>query len=466
MKSLEIRTCRACCYLGLVLLLGLLASPTLAFDYIWDCRGEDTTWDNDNVTFQPRLDSFPAGSAWRTSLESARDGWNNRTPSSEFRFTFAYAGGNAFTAGDGVNNIAVTNAFAFNGALAVTLTRRNKGCPIWPFSRPRMVEADILFDPSFNWDNATTPGDVVPCFGAVGACTFNSTIVALHEMGHAFGLDHDNNILGTMDAVYPDAGPLGNGNQVHPHADDVRGNISGYGFTPTFGPWQRDVAATAYRRLAGTASSEPIPAPNFDRGVARAVQFTIENRSLYNQNNVRVQFYLSTNRFISSGDILIGSTTLNMPAFFTGTLTANVTVPATVVPGQYFFGYLLDGNSQIAEINEGNNAVAYRQPSTVTANNVPPTACFNATPDIGDAPLLVTFDASCSSDIDGTIVSYNWTMGDGGVRTGQNLTYSYNDGGFFQATLTVRDNNGASRSTSWFIEVFEDCVPGELCTPF
>ena len=47
--------------------------------------------------------------------------------------------------------------------------------------------------------------------------------------------------------------------------------------------------------------------------------------------------------------------------------------------------------------------------SGVAEGNTPPSASFTATPTSGPAPLLVSFDASGSSDADGTIASYDWT---------------------------------------------------------
>jgi len=45
--------------------------------------------------------------------------------------------------------------------------------------------------------------------------------------------------------------------------------------------------------------------------------------------------------------------------------------------------------------------------------NALPTASFTATPETGEAPLTVSFDAGASDDTDGTIVSYEWDYGDG-----------------------------------------------------
>ena len=45
--------------------------------------------------------------------------------------------------------------------------------------------------------------------------------------------------------------------------------------------------------------------------------------------------------------------------------------------------------------------------------NQPPTAVVVATPDSGQAPLVVQFTGSNSFDSDGTITSFNWYFGDG-----------------------------------------------------
>ena len=45
-------------------------------------------------------------------------------------------------------------------------------------------------------------------------------------------------------------------------------------------------------------------------------------------------------------------------------------------------------------------------------SNVPPVASFAASPLIGTAPVTVQFDASTSTDGDGSIASYDWNFGD------------------------------------------------------
>jgi PKD repeat protein len=63
-------------------------------------------------------------------------------------------------------------------------------------------------------------------------------------------------------------------------------------------------------------------------------------------------------------------------------------------------------------------------------------------------PLNVAFDASASSDPDGSIASYAWNFGDNTTGTGVSTTHSYTTAGSFTVTLTVTDNRGARATTT------------------
>ncbi len=56
--------------------------------------------------------------------------------------------------------------------------------------------------------------------------------------------------------------------------------------------------------------------------------------------------------------------------------------------------------------------------------NLPPVASFTATPEHGQVPLEVQFDASASSDQDGSIATYEWTFGDSGSAIGATTTHT------------------------------------------
>jgi PKD repeat protein len=57
--------------------------------------------------------------------------------------------------------------------------------------------------------------------------------------------------------------------------------------------------------------------------------------------------------------------------------------------------------------------------------------------------LTCTFDASGSTDSDGTIVTYEWVFGDGTTANDVALQHSYAQSGTYTATLTVTDDAGA-----------------------
>ena len=94
-----------------------------------------------------------------------------------------------------------------------------------------------------------------------------------------------------------------------------------------------------------------------------------------------------------------------------------------------------------------NNGATASTIRTVTANNSPPVASFTATPSSGAAPLNVSFNASGSSDVDGTVASYSWNFEELGSGSGQTINKTF-PAGTFVVTLTVTDNLGATSSTT------------------
>jgi PKD repeat protein len=74
--------------------------------------------------------------------------------------------------------------------------------------------------------------------------------------------------------------------------------------------------------------------------------------------------------------------------------------------------------------------------------NAAPTATFTSSCDA----LTCSFDASGSSDADGSIASWAWTFGDGANGSGVTTSHVYAGSGSYTVTLTVHDNQGASAS--------------------
>jgi hypothetical protein len=66
----------------------------------------------------------------------------------------------------------------------------------------------------------------------------------------------------------------------------------------------------------------------------------------------------------------------------------------------------------------------------------------------------ISFDASGSTDLDGTIISYSWNFGDGTNATGAVANHTFASEGIFYVTLTVEDNNGYKSFWNSSVNVF------------
>jgi len=84
----------------------------------------------------------------------------------------------------------------------------------------------------------------------------------------------------------------------------------------------------------------------------------------------------------------------------------------------------------------------------VSIMNSNPYALFSYNPtagiSVGDD---ITFDASASKDVDGSIVNWVWNWGDGSQGSGETAHYAFKYPGLFKVTLTVIDNSGGSNNT-------------------
>jgi PKD repeat protein len=78
--------------------------------------------------------------------------------------------------------------------------------------------------------------------------------------------------------------------------------------------------------------------------------------------------------------------------------------------------------------------------AAAASGNTAPTASFTSTVE----GLKVSVDASASADVDGTIASYAWDLGNGQTATGKTASVTYAAAGTYSLKLTVTDNAGAT----------------------
>jgi parallel beta-helix repeat protein len=67
----------------------------------------------------------------------------------------------------------------------------------------------------------------------------------------------------------------------------------------------------------------------------------------------------------------------------------------------------------------------------------------------------ITFDASQSFDLDGSISSYAWTFGDGTDGTGETVEHAYSTNGNYTVTLVVTDNAGKTHTVTTYALVIQ-----------
>ena len=100
--------------------------------------------------------------------------------------------------------------------------------------------------------------------------------------------------------------------------------------------------------------------------------------------------------------------------------------------------------------------------------SLPPVAALTLTPATGLAPLLVTLNASGSTDPEGGALTYRFTFGDGntaGPQAASTITHSY-AGGTWTASVTVTDNTGLrGTATATVVPFHENLKPVPALAP-
>lgn len=123
------------------------------------------------------------------------------------------------------------------------------------------------------------------------------------------------------------------------------------------------------------------------------------------------------------------------------------------------YTYLNEGTYTVKLTVTDNSGNTHFNTSTITVNSSGPAAIFTSDLSSGIAPLTVIFDATNSTDPNGTIESYAWDFGDGGSALGSEPHYTFMDIGEFTVSLTVTDNDGLTDTTTAIIKVLDPNVP-------
>jgi PKD repeat protein len=184
------------------------------------------------------------------------------------------------------------------------------------------------------------------------------------------------------------------------------------------------IGASGLSSLSLTASPPVLPVG----GGASTLRVTAYDETFNTLANIPVTLSTNAGRLNSSGNVL----TTNASGVAEDLLTTTVTAEVTAASGG------VDASITVnVETNEG------------------PTAAFVYSPTNPKVDEKVNFNASGSTDQDGTIVSFQWDFGDGHSGSGQTVTHQFGDAGTFAVVLVVQDNSGNRDSTNQAVSVSE-----------
>ncbi len=102
--------------------------------------------------------------------------------------------------------------------------------------------------------------------------------------------------------------------------------------------------------------------------------------------------------------------------------------------------------------------------ATKTVLNRQPVASFTESDETVYIGETISFNASESSDPDGTIVSYLWDFGDGNTGDSVSVQHAYSQDGTYTVTLTVTDDDGATNATDATKTVLTETVQNQKPT--
>ncbi|WP_427004283.1 LamG-like jellyroll fold domain-containing protein [Pseudarthrobacter sp. H2] len=262
------------------------------------------------------------------------------------------------------------------------------------------------------------------------------------------------------------------------------GTADGVASSPTLAGRSNTFSAEAWIRTSSTRGGEVISYGNTQTGVS-----TDSDRKVYMDSPGRIFFGVRPTGTSSGGARITVNTTASynddqwhhivatlgaggMQLFVDGTLGANRTGTTTAwpfdgfwriggdnlngwpsVPASRYLAGLIDDVAIYPSALPLSRAQAHYAASgravTAPPANVPPVAAFTSSA----TNLAVAFDASGSSDSDGTITGYAWNFGDGTSGTGATASHAYAGAGSYPVTLTVTDNNGATGTVNRAVAV-------------
>jgi len=346
-----------------VIAIAGLASRVAEAGNVMSCDGEWVTLDGD-PEMQVATISFPPGSVPDVDLQLSIAMWN---AIKGMGIEFAPVASSITTAelGNGVNEVGFTTIPAL-GSTGQAID----GCDL--------VEFDMVFNSNLSMHSFGAPDPSTPETGT----PTSFRVTAIHELGHAMGLEHYANAMSLMFPAAPEVSTWYAGatsTRVHPHPDDV---YTARVINPTQAT-HVDVAVSNFE-FVGVAVTD-LAMPNGVQVVAPGGVLEVRT-SIGNLGNGSASFavhiYISSDGSISTSDVLVDSFLVTLSEGTFATLARDVEIPS-LTPGNYDLGVILDPADNLAEEIEGNNVATL--PTTLDV--IEPVSCNGGDGDGGCATV-------------------------------------------------------------------------------
>lgn len=323
--------------------LGMLL-PSVGFAYHYTtCNGHMYRWSGD-ADVRIMTCSAPPGSEKADDLIYGFDEWNAvQTMSDVFDWSWGPADC-AVRTGNGRNEVGFVPRESIDGALGLTLRRYSGACWAWTRSID-IVEADVFI----NGDANLEAGNPSYC----NQKRLGQRTTIMHELGHALGLNHEDDQMALMMSTDGEGKYCGN-RMVEPHPDDATGGRRLY---PSGGS-SRDLAASEFRMTAPDRvdlNSQPNSTRTLCPGARHQVFWSVANLGTVNET-YSVRWYLSSNLRITEYDHPVATNVGAVQnAGHFSTWLRQITIPPDTPEGVYFLGHVVDYDERIWERRGDNN---------------------------------------------------------------------------------------------------------------
>jgi PKD repeat protein len=199
--------------------------------------------------------------------------------------------------------------------------------------------------------------------------------------------------------------------------------------------------------MALSASPDIITQDGVSQSVIGVTTFDAHGQPL---KGVSLRAQMSVNGVLADfGRLSTSTMSTDNAGHATLTYTAPAAPPATASSDNVVSIVVTPVGTNFDNTSDASKSVAIRlaRPGVILPPQGAPGPSFFFSPTAPRENDTIQFDASSSTSA-GTIVSYNWTFGDGGSGTGVRPTYRYALAGTYSVVLTITDDRGQTASTA------------------